>query len=124
MKPIYKRFAVLFAVSFMYSQNLFAGEADIAPVRVESIAIIAVATGGHLPGNMEIKIRGGFLVPAGLFCSNTYITTKAIDDPGRTMLTLLLTNQGTNRYVRLRITDDPAHTAYPGRCSLQIVEIR
>ena len=32
-------------------------------------------------------------------CDPTHITTKAIDDPGREMLNLLLRNQGIPRFV-------------------------
>jgi hypothetical protein len=116
--------AITSVLSMTFSQNVLAAEADIQPVKVDSIGIIAAATGGHIAGNMEIKISGGFTLPAGMSCDKTYITTKATDDPGRDMLSLLLKNQGTPRFVRLRITDDPAHTAFPGRCSLQIVEIK
>lgn len=116
--------AIATVLNLTFSQNVLAGEVDIQPVKVDSIGIIATATGGHIAGNMEIKITGGFTLPAGMSCDKTYITTKAVDDPGRDMLSLLLKNQGTPRFVRLRITDDPAHTAFPGRCSLQIVEIK
>ena len=44
-------------------------------------------------------MSGGFTLPADISCAPTYITTKAIDDPGREMLNLLLRNQGIPRFV-------------------------
>ena len=68
-------------MALAFSHNAFAGEGDISPVKIERFAIIATATGGHLAGNMEIKILGGFKLPVGVFCDTNYITTKKTTDP-------------------------------------------
>lgn len=39
------------------------------------------------------------------------------------MLTLLLHADVSAQLVRLRITDNPAYTAYPGRYSMAIVDL-
>jgi hypothetical protein len=112
-------------MALAFSHNAFAGEGDISPVKIERFAIIATATGGHLAGNMEIKILGGFKLPVGVFCDTNYITTKKTTDPDRAMFNMLLTAQTTTPApkVRLRITDDPALTAFPGRWSLELVDL-
>jgi hypothetical protein len=112
-------------MALAFSHNALAGEGDITPVKIERLAIIATATGGHLAGNMEIKILGGFKLPVGVFCDTNYITTKKTTDPDRAMFNMLLTAQTTtpSLKVRLRITDDAALTAFPGRCSIQVVDV-
>ena len=60
-----------------------AAEGDIGPVLLDSVGVLEVAGGGHLAGNMEIKIRGGFTVPSGLTCDNNYITTLKSTDSSR-----------------------------------------
>ena len=105
------------------STHAFAEEGDVSPVQIDTVAVIGVATGGHLPGNMEIKILNGFSLPAGVSCDQTYITTKKASDPDGAMLKMLEEAQTTKRNIRLRITDSPALRAYPGRCSLELVEV-
>lgn len=111
-------------VALAFSHAAFAGEGDIAPVKIERLAIIATASGGHIAGNMEIKILGGFKLPIGVFCDTNYITTKKAADPDRALFNMLLTAQTapSQPKVRLRITDSAALTAFPGRCSLEIVD--
>ena len=106
------------------SQTILAGEGDIGPVVIERLAIIATATGGHIAGNMEIKIKNGFTLPAGVSCDKNFITTKKTTDPDRAMFDLLLKAKGTPQLVFLRITDNPALKAFAGRCSLEIVDLR
>jgi hypothetical protein len=67
---------------------------------------------------MELKILGGFTVPAGLSCSNVYITTLKANDPDKKLFALATAAQVAKLPVILHITDDPAMTAFPGRCSL------
>lgn len=105
------------------SQSAFATEADIGPLKIKSVGVIGSATDQHLPGNMEIEIPAG-LVPKQLQCSDKiHITTKSVNDPDRAMLSLLRDAKNTGKFVSLRVSDDPALTAYPGRCSLKVVGI-
>ena len=101
----------------------WAGEGDIGPVFIENLSVIAIPTGGHLAGNMEIKIANGFSLPAGVTCDKNHITTKKANDPDRAMLSLLLQAHNSRRPVKLRITDNPAHAAFSGRCSLALVTL-
>ena len=120
-----RKLLILSIIVFASSRNVFGSEADIT-VRITSLAIIATHTpaNGHLAdGNMEVKLRTAFVIPAGFTCTdNTFITTLRATDPDRAMLSLLL-KAGIGPIIRLRITDDAAKTAYPGRCSIQVVEI-
>src|ERR1043166_9684894 len=86
------------------SHSAIAAEADIAPVQIEHLAIIAIATGNHLAGNMEIKIRGGFALPRDVNCDTNYVTTRKTEDPDRAMFYMLLKAQLTTQPIRLRIT--------------------
>jgi hypothetical protein len=119
------RKSLLLAIaSLVFSQSALAGEGDIGPVKIEHLGIIATATGGHAPGNMEIKIQNGFTLPPGVNCDKNYITTRKQDDPDRVMFYMLLKVQTTTQPVRLRITDNPIYTAFAGRCSLEIVDLQ
>jgi hypothetical protein len=111
-------------IGMMLSQNAYAGEGDIGPITIERLGIIATATGGHIAGNMEVKIKNGFALPSGVKCATDYITTKKVTDPDRAMFYMLLKAQTTPQPIRLRITDDPALRAYPGRCSIEIVDLQ
>ena len=104
------------------SQNAFAGNGYIH-VQLERLADLGVAFGGHLAGNMEIKIKNGFTLPSGVKCDTNYITTKKEVDPDRAMLSLLRDAMTSQRTIELIITDDQAYTAYPGRCSLIAVNL-
>lgn len=100
-----------------------ATEADIGPVYLDSVGVLAVAGGGHQAGNMEIKIRGGFTLPTGMTCNTLYITTLKTTDSDRRMFALLTAAHLSNKTVRLHITDDPSLTAFAGRCSLMWVGV-
>lgn len=105
-------------VAIVLSQNVFAGNGLIQG-KIERVAIIGnTAFGGQLAGNMEIKIKAGFTLPAGVQCNTNFITTKKVDDPNRSMLTMLLQAHESQKDVQLWITDDSTHTAFTGRCSL------
>lgn len=101
----------------------WAGDGDIGPVFIEHLSVIAIPTGGHAAGNMEIKIENGFVLPAGVTCDKNHITTKKVNDPDRAMLSLLLQAHNSRRPVRLRITDNSVHEAFTGRCSLALVTL-
>ncbi|PXW79688.1 hypothetical protein C8R34_1622 [Nitrosomonas sp. Nm84] len=110
-------------LAIVLSQNAFAGT-GLIQVKIERVAVISnVPVLPHLAGNMEIKIKNGFTPPAGVNCDTNFITTKKVNDPARSMLTLLLQAHASQKDVQLWITDSATHTAYPGRCSLQIVNL-
>ena len=114
-----------FVIMLALSPKLFAAETNIGPVSIEHLTLIAVATGGHIAGNMEVKIKGGFTIPKGFTCTDTnYLTTLKTTDPDRAMLNMLLKVQTTSQPIQLRITDKPALTAYPFRCSIEWVDLQ
>jgi len=120
-----RKYLIAVGIVLALSPSLFAGEANIGPVTIEHLTLIAVATGGHIAGNMEVKIQGGFAIPKGLTCTDAnYITTRKTSDPDRAMLSMLLKVQKTAQAIQLRITDNPALTAYPGRCSMEWVDLQ
>lgn len=98
-----------------------AAEADIGPVYLDKVAVVQAASGGHLAGNVEIKVRGGMTLPAGLVCDTSYITTLRSTDSDQRMFKLLSAAHLAGRAVTLRITDDPGLRAFNGRCSLMWV---
>ncbi|MFC7420815.1 hypothetical protein ACFQNF_13175 [Iodobacter arcticus] len=116
MKYSIKLITTLFIL--LSSGSLFAAQGDIGPVYLEKVIVIALASGGHSAGNLEIQIKDSFVVPQGLNCNNTYITTLKSTDADKRLYSLLLLAQSTKQPVHLRITDDPAYTAFHGRCSL------
>jgi hypothetical protein len=95
------------------SQTALAGEGDIGPVVIERVTIIGVATGGHIAGNMEVKIENAFTLPPGVSCTTSFITTRKTADPDRAMLSLLLRAQAERRVVTLRVTDNPTCICLP-----------
>ena len=117
-------FAAVFCAS---APAAMAATGTIGPVFLDQVSIIALpspTTTGHKAGNMEIKIQGGFQIPAGLTCvDSTYITTLASVDLGRPMFQLLNSAIISGRPVDLGITDDPNTNAYAGRCSLVYVSL-
>ena len=110
--------AMILASAAALSTSALAAEGDVGPVLLESVGVLEVAGGGYPAGSMEIKIRGGFTVPNGVACDNSYITTLKSTDASQRMFTLLTIAQVKGKPVRLRITDDPALRAFSGRCSL------
>lgn len=95
-----------------------AGVGDIYPVYIQDVSVIVLPSGGHLAGNLEVRIKGGFTVPAGVSCDGNWITTLKSVDADKRLFALLALAQTTKQPVLLRVTDDPAYTAFPGRCSL------
>ena len=100
-----------------------AAQGSIGPVYIDRVSAVGLAAGGHLPGNMEVKVQGGFTVPTGVVCNNTYITTLKSVDGDLRMFALLSLAQTKKQPVNLMITDDPTYTAFSGRCSLVWVEL-
>jgi hypothetical protein len=117
MKSRLSSVLALMSAASLANQSL-AGQGDIGPVFIESIAVIALPAGGHLAGNMEVKIKGGFVIPSGVSCDGTYITTLKSVDVDKRLFALLTIAQATKQAVTLRITDDPSLSAFAGRCSL------
>ena len=124
------KLAVLAVVALALSLNAFAAEADIS-VSVQSLSIIGTVTGGHLAaGNMEIQVKNGFTIPQGFTCTDShYLTTRKSVDPDRAMFNMLLKAKTTQPFAGepetwlVRITDNPALTAFPGRCSIEVVTL-
>lgn len=100
-----------------------AGHADIYPVFIEHLSVIAIPSGGHLAGNFEVKIKGGFSLSNGVICDPNYITTLKSVDIDKRLFSLLTVAHSTKQAVQLRITDDPNFTAFAGRCSLVWVNL-
>lgn len=95
-----------------------AGEGDIGPVYLDSVSAIQVAGGGHQAGNLEVKIKGGFTVPAGVSCDSQYITTLRTVDSDKRLFGILTVAQVAKQPVYMHITDSSTYTAFPGRCSV------
>lgn len=102
----------------------FAADAEIYNVQVESLAIVAAPFGGHMAGNLEVKIVGGFVRPPGLTCTdNVYITTPRSADPQLKLFKQLLEGMIDYRgkFGRLRISDQLG--GFPGRCGIVAAEL-
>lgn len=91
---------------------------------VEIVTVLQLAASGHLAGNLEIQIGGGYTFPSGASCDHAIITTLKSVDADKRMMALLMTAQATKQRVSLHITDDPAYTAFGGRCSLVAVTLK
>lgn len=117
MKNLFAIFAVFFLGCGFYKSGL-AAEGNVGPVYLKSVAVIAVSSSGHLAGNLEVEVKGGFSVPSGVTCDGTYITTLKSVDVDKRIFALLTAAQLAQQPVYLRITDDPTYAAFGGRCSL------
>jgi hypothetical protein len=120
------RLLVLSLLSSMLCMGnaMASGSWFIQAVTVENVSVIQLATSGHLPGNLEIKVKDGFTLPAGASCTDrVYLTTLKSVDADKRMMALLLAAQTTKQQVALIITDDPAYTAFAGRCSIAAVTL-
>jgi hypothetical protein len=111
-------------VVLAFSQNVFAASGQTGPVKIASLAMITAPFGGHLAGNMEVKVVGSFVLPLGVVCDNVIVTTRKALDPERAMLNLLRDAKQAGRFVRLGIDNNPSYVAFPGRCSLVSVEVQ
>jgi hypothetical protein len=110
-------------ISSLFSGVVYANDASVGPVIVESVAIISDwAT--HKSGSLEIKIKDGFSLPDGLTCTDSnYITTLKSVEAFPYMLAALLSAQSKGQNVILGITDEPSRNAYSSRCSLKYVNV-
>ena len=121
---IYKVTAVLIGLMVQYTASA-SNTFFIGPVYIQMLGVIVAPLGAHIPGNTEVRILGGFTIPAGAVCTDTYyITTlKTVLDNNKGLLTVLTSAQITNQPVYLWLTDDSAYTAYPGRCSIVAAQL-
>lgn len=109
---------VLTAFTFCVA-NASAATYAVELATVEDISVLQLPVGSHVAGNMEVKIKGGFVLPANAGCSDrVYITTLKTVDADKRMYALLMAAQTSRQKVTLWLTDDPNYTAFPGRCSL------
>lgn len=115
--------AILVALGALFSLSANAGEGYFGPASIDFISVVS-DVGGHKPGNLEIGIAGGFTLPAGVSCSNQYITTLRSVVNYDSMLEVLLAGYINNKQFLIGITDDPSKTAYAGRCSLTFVNLQ
>lgn len=116
-------------VTAALSSNAFAAPIDFYSgfVKLASVDVVGAGFGGatgHKAGNMEVAVQGGFPVPYGVTCDNTYVTTRWWEDKDRAMLSLVREAIARGLYVELHITNDPELTAFKGRCSLLAVGLK
>jgi hypothetical protein len=110
--------ALLLSAISSCALNAHATEAYLTGVYLQSVGVIQANAVGHQAGNFEIQVAGGFTVPAGMSCSPTYITTLRSVDADKRLFSLLSMAVLAQKPVTLHITDNPAVTAFSGRCSL------
>ena len=104
--------------SLALSQNVLAtGTGSIGPVFIKTVSHFTVPYGSQKPGNTEVQTNG-FVLPSGVSCDTTYITTLKSVDPDGELFYMLRDIRNSNQPVTLWITDNPIYTAYPGRCSI------
>ena len=106
------------------AQTAHASDVQLVSVDIDSLAVIQQAIGGHQAGDMEVRLTAGYDPQRlGLNCYDPfYLTTLRTDDSDKRMFELLTAARVSGRPVTMWITDDPAHTAYFGRCSVEVVE--
>lgn len=120
----YPALAAVSAISALAAMPVHAAEGYIGPVYLDSVAVQQKpGSTGHLPGNLEVKVRGGFTPPAGVSCDGQYLATLRETDSDMRLFMLLTAAHLKGRAVRLMLSDDPSLRAFPGRCSLMWVEV-
>jgi hypothetical protein len=105
-------------------QRAHATDAHLVSVNIDTVAVISPAIGGHQPGDLEVKLSTAFDPEQfGLNCYDSlYLTTLRTTDSDKRMFELLVAARRGGGPVTFWISDDPAFTAYPGRCSFKVVE--
>jgi hypothetical protein len=98
--------------------SALANEGELVNVTVRSIGAIGTGFGSHLAGNFEVTLDSPYNMPASLNCNSVYITTKRANDPDRLIFTMLREAKELKLKVGLRLSDEPALQAFPGRCSI------
>ncbi|HMU65753.1 MAG TPA: hypothetical protein PKE57_01330 [Cellvibrionaceae bacterium] len=94
-----------------------ATDAYLNNVKIESVAVIARA-GPHKPGNLEVKILNGFTLPTGLNCDTNYLATKDTTPGFPYMAAMMMLAYDKQKLTTLIVSDDPADSGFPGRCSI------
>lgn len=105
------------------ASNAQAAQGLIGPVTLDFVSIVS-SYPGHKPGNMEVGIAGGFSLPAGVYCDTNYITTLKSAENYQQMFELLVAAHTAKRQVVLGISNEQDRNAYPGRCSLTLVNMK
>ncbi len=119
-----KKCKILAMFSFVFISNIvYAKDVQIGPVMLDSVAVLNVSSFGHKAGNLEIKITNGIADLKGLNCNTNYLTTRNDGTGFKDMLAVLLAAHAAQRPLNLGITDNPAYSAFPGRCSLLYASI-
>lgn len=126
---LYRLITTIFACSSLLQvTQVSAAEYHLDRVFIEDVSVVQLAVGnlsGHKSGNLEVKIQGGFTLPAGFGCfDRIYLTTLKSVDADKRMFALLTAAQTAKQPVSLWITDDPTYTAAGGRCSLLAVSLK
>ncbi|MFT4924914.1 MAG: hypothetical protein ACI8WB_001004 [Phenylobacterium sp.] len=116
-----KRVAVVGMAMVMSTGAANAGTVLLTSVMLDSIGIINVTALGHQAGNLEIKVTGGFGSVEGVTCDPNYIATRNTGEGFKDTLALLMAAHVAKKPLHMYITDDPALSAFGGRCSLVAV---
>lgn len=113
----------LLAIIFS-GQSAQATDVHLMSVNIDTVGVIEPAFGGHQPGDLEVKLTNAFdPQQLGLNCYDPYyLTTLRTTDSNKRMFELLVAARLGGAPVTFWISDDPAYTAYPGRCSFKVVE--
>lgn len=108
---------------WFFASNAGAAE-GVVSVNLQSVGVFQANAFHHQAGNFEIQVAGGFTVPSGMTCDPNYITTLRSVDADKRMFSLLSMAMLVQKPVILYITDNPAVTAFSGRCSLFAVTVQ
>ena len=117
MSHIARRLAMSACLA-LSGNSVLAAEGQIGPVFIKSVGDIAQNDIGHRAGNFEIQLAAPFVLPAGVNCDTSYITTLAVNDPDKKLFALAVTAQATRSPVQIYISDAASLTAFGGRCSI------
>lgn len=112
--------AILAALGMAGAQ---AGDGVVGPVTVDVVSLYVTKSAPRDAGSVTVTVAGGFTLPAGVKCDPTYVTTGRPSDPDRSLFKIATQALDSRQTVRLYISDDPALSAYPGRCSLKGIEL-
>ncbi|MEI8607654.1 hypothetical protein P4S70_00290 [Enterovibrio sp. Hal110] len=119
-----KKCRFLAVISFVFLSNLVsAKDVHFGPIMLDSVAIVNVASFGHKAGSLEIKITNGITDLKGLNCDANYLTTSNDGVGFKQMVAVLLAAHAAQKPLYIGVTDNPAYSAFPGRCSLLYASI-
>ncbi|HTF94800.1 MAG TPA: hypothetical protein VL995_01590 [Cellvibrio sp.] len=124
MKKIFLLLVGIFSIAGTATVNAQIKTAEFGPFLLEAVTVVGSSAFGHQAGNMEIKLFGAGFDNATIFgCDAVYMATRANVPNFKEMLSALMAAQIAQKQIRLGITNDPALTAFGGRCSLVSVTI-